>query len=93
MVIDDMQDNREERTVYPPRVLREWLDRNSLADFYESLRRKVFLTFTPPVFRKLGAFFVCATGAVARDAQICSGATLKVISSRNNKFFRIIIRL
>ena len=42
MVIDDMQDNREERTVYPPRVLREWLDRNSLADFYENLKRKVW---------------------------------------------------
>lgn len=25
MVIDDMQDNSEEKTVYPPSVLREWL--------------------------------------------------------------------
>lgn len=42
MVIDDMQNNREEQTVYPPRVLREWLERNSAADLYEKLRRKVW---------------------------------------------------
>ena len=42
MVIDDMQNSREEQTVYPPRVLREWLERNSAADLYEKLRRKVW---------------------------------------------------
>lgn len=42
MVIDDMQDNSEEKTVYPPSVLREWLDRNSAADFYDKLKRKVW---------------------------------------------------
>ena len=43
MVIDDMQqDSSEVKTIYPPRVLREWLECNSLAGFYENLKRKVW---------------------------------------------------
>lgn len=42
MVIDDIQDNSETGTIYPPRILREWLDQNSLPDFYEKLKRKVW---------------------------------------------------
>ena len=43
MVIDDMQrDNSEMKTVYPPRVLREWLEYNSISGFYENLKRKVW---------------------------------------------------
>ena len=43
MVIDDMQqDNSEMKTVYPPRVLREWLECNSISGFYENLKRKVW---------------------------------------------------
>ena len=42
MVIDDFQETNEVKTVYPPRVLREWLERNSLAGFYDTLKRKVW---------------------------------------------------
>lgn len=43
MVIDDMQqDNSEMKTVYPPRVLREWLECNSISGFYENLKKKVW---------------------------------------------------
>ena len=42
MVIDDMQNNDEAKTVYPPRILREWLGNISAADFYEQLKKKVW---------------------------------------------------